>query len=282
MFCKFCGKEIADDSTFCPNCGNSVSNVSPAVLPSSPSVEEEKGDGMNCTNCGKELQKGEHFCGNCGMKVDKKVGLKIPKKVVVTGLVSLAAMIALITVFVLVIRPKIAFSKLPEVQNIEYEINRAFNNLIYFMGETDTKYQISNFKINDVEGENYDQTFSGEFYNGNMRICGQAKNGHVIQLQTILLLSKDNNYLSDDQRKCLVIMSTFGMEIFFPETYTEYEQHLVGIEEVKDTGYDIAYRRIDDNIESTVWGGAIDNTMLVCGTIRFLPEYESGFFEEDE
>ena len=48
--CPHCGKQIAQDSKFCSNCGQALANA-------------EK-----CLNCGHIWNKGEAFCPNCGNK----------------------------------------------------------------------------------------------------------------------------------------------------------------------------------------------------------------------
>ena len=49
MYCKHCGKEIADDSIFCPICGT-------------------KQKDCYCRNCGKEIPSESSFCPFCGTK----------------------------------------------------------------------------------------------------------------------------------------------------------------------------------------------------------------------
>lgn len=54
MKCQYCGSEIPDNSSFCPNCGQKA--VSPENGP------EKK----FCDNCGAPLEPGRAFCPNCG------------------------------------------------------------------------------------------------------------------------------------------------------------------------------------------------------------------------
>ena len=58
MICKKCGKEIADDVEFCPECGAKK----PAGVPV-----------YKCDNCGWEPEKGvtpPQFCPECGDRFD--------------------------------------------------------------------------------------------------------------------------------------------------------------------------------------------------------------------
>ena len=54
MKCQYCGSEIPDNSSFCPNCGQKA--VSPENGP------EKK----FCDSCGAPLEPGRAFCPNCG------------------------------------------------------------------------------------------------------------------------------------------------------------------------------------------------------------------------
>ena len=54
MKCRNCGKEIPDDSAFCPECGK-------------PVKEEQKA--ATCPQCGAPLKPGAAFCSNCGKRV---------------------------------------------------------------------------------------------------------------------------------------------------------------------------------------------------------------------
>lgn len=51
MFCSKCGKQIPDDSVFCPECGQSLSQAapspSPGATPSAPAPSVEVSPGLN-------------------------------------------------------------------------------------------------------------------------------------------------------------------------------------------------------------------------------------------
>lgn len=68
MYCKFCGKQIAEDSVFCPYCGKSTK------------FKEQ----LICPKCGKTLKEDSLFCCYCGSSIptqhkSKELILKIPK-----------------------------------------------------------------------------------------------------------------------------------------------------------------------------------------------------------
>jgi predicted amidophosphoribosyltransferase len=49
--CPECGKPLAANTKFCPECGAKVKSST------------------HCTECGAKLQPGAKFCGDCGAKV---------------------------------------------------------------------------------------------------------------------------------------------------------------------------------------------------------------------
>lgn len=52
--CPNCSAQIADDSQFCTECGNPISQ------------------GKVCSHCGASVQDGDSFCQNCGKKIDEQ------------------------------------------------------------------------------------------------------------------------------------------------------------------------------------------------------------------
>lgn len=59
MFCLMCGKEIADNSRFCPYCGEKVE-----LLPQK----------KVCPSCGQEMESDMLYCNQCGTKLDAGAG----------------------------------------------------------------------------------------------------------------------------------------------------------------------------------------------------------------
>ena len=60
MRCQFCGKEIPDDSVFCPECGN--------VLNRGQEPDQSREVQLFCENCGARIQPGDTFCASCGQR----------------------------------------------------------------------------------------------------------------------------------------------------------------------------------------------------------------------
>ena len=63
MRCSECGREIPDDSLFCPECGKQQ------TIGQKPQKEKMK----RCTNCGCKIPEDSAFCPECGKRVEKEV-----------------------------------------------------------------------------------------------------------------------------------------------------------------------------------------------------------------
>ena len=61
MYCNKCGKEIADNSGFCTNCGAKIESVR------QPTVQKKTV--MKCSKCGKVVENKMKFCTYCGGEV---------------------------------------------------------------------------------------------------------------------------------------------------------------------------------------------------------------------
>jgi membrane protease subunit (stomatin/prohibitin family) len=66
MFCSACGKQVADQATFCPGCGAPVSQ--PAAGQAAPAQAARK----FCPNCGTALDPLAAVCVKCGSGVPHK------------------------------------------------------------------------------------------------------------------------------------------------------------------------------------------------------------------
>ena len=67
MRCQFCGKEIPDDSAFCPECGN---------VQNREQEPDQSGEmQLFCENCGARIQPGDTFCTVCGRRT-KNTGFR--------------------------------------------------------------------------------------------------------------------------------------------------------------------------------------------------------------
>lgn len=67
MFCQNCGKEMPDDSMFCPECGTKVEQQ-PVAQPVSQPQSIEEGATKSCENCGCQIPVDSRFCPECRTK----------------------------------------------------------------------------------------------------------------------------------------------------------------------------------------------------------------------
>lgn len=66
-FCSECGKELANGTKFCPNCGHQVNGTT--VTEQSQRKQTFDGEIRKCPNCGAVLNAFELACPTCGMEI---------------------------------------------------------------------------------------------------------------------------------------------------------------------------------------------------------------------
>lgn len=250
---------------------------------------------MNCNHCGKELADDAMFCGKCGHRIEKLGNVELvedgndsnaSKKIkavqiaVVIALLVIACIVIFFVIYKKNIKPKMELKKLPELSTVEFQLNDALNSLF----GTESGHEMSNFEIKDVEGENYDKSFSCEALNGDAMICGQVKDGHVIQIQTIIMVDTEGHDISEETVAAFMGISIFPLAIYDDSVneLEDYNRVRNEMEEIEDYGnYGYAGRYVNGDIETCIGGGGTGNTLIVAGNIRFLPEFGEGFFSED-
>lgn len=72
MFCKYCGKEIAEDAKFCSICGKPISE--PVLTEEALPIQmKESADGKRrCPHCNTRVPKGALICWRCGKSLNKE------------------------------------------------------------------------------------------------------------------------------------------------------------------------------------------------------------------
>jgi len=65
MYCSHCGKELPENSKFCPNCGAPAETEAPKV----------------CPECGEETIEGAAFCAKCGRRLSELPPINLNKNV---------------------------------------------------------------------------------------------------------------------------------------------------------------------------------------------------------
>lgn len=90
MYCKKCGKEIADDSKFCQYCGTSFENEEKAKTePNQARKSVYDGVIHKCPNCGQVLDSFTAICPACGYEIQKEYGEKNAIDIFTENLISM-------------------------------------------------------------------------------------------------------------------------------------------------------------------------------------------------
>lgn len=68
MYCKHCGKKVADNAKFCDGCGEKIDSYSEQEHTTAKSPK------YGCSECGAPIEPGQRQCGACGALIDGKSG----------------------------------------------------------------------------------------------------------------------------------------------------------------------------------------------------------------
>ena len=107
MFCRKCGKEIPDDSEYCPKCGAKMIAEALEERKIEQSKLEESGL-LVCAVCGKPIPKGNMFCPSCGTDIpsveivsgNTAAPKKRSNKGTIIGIVAAAAVAVFAAIFI--------------------------------------------------------------------------------------------------------------------------------------------------------------------------------------
>ena len=172
---------------------------------------------------------------------------------------------------------------LPKLEHMESELNDALAAL--FEG-TDVVGRVQSFEITDQNESTHDKSFYCDALNASLMVTGLAKDGKVIQIQTILLIDKDKfDFYDDDERAAWVVTALFPASIFDPniETLADYRDIILGLEEVDDSEFNgDSMRYVSGDIEYAMISGFADSMAIISFNIRYLPAFPGGYFDDTE
>lgn len=107
MFCRKCGREIPDDSEFCPKCGEKM--ITEVLEEQKIEQAKPKDSGLQvCSKCGKPIPKGNMFCPSCGTDIpsveivseNAATPKNRSKKGTIIGIVAAAAVAVFAAIFI--------------------------------------------------------------------------------------------------------------------------------------------------------------------------------------
>lgn len=176
--------------------------------------------------------------------------------------------------------------KLPKLSEIKEKLTDA---LVETLGGIKESYSgIKDFKIENVAGENHDQTFScsmlpSEDGNTRFRVMGSVKEGKIIEMQSLFF--GEAAQVDDDVKVGLITLTAFPLGIYQEElkTASEVWGFVRGMDEVENAGGTADnLRLVCDDMEYTYMiGTANEKFVLLTFTIRYLPAFNNvGFLEE--
>ncbi|MBQ8249019.1 MAG: zinc ribbon domain-containing protein [Clostridia bacterium] len=273
-YCIKCGKELKESDMFCIACGTKQeTSVPPAAPFTSPSPQTETltyPGTMGTTP--PTYPKAPHY--PVKTKRSKKPLIFIIGAIAVIG-------IAAVLLIMFLNRPK----GLMDLDEVEEKLNEAYIQV--WDGYEDDYEGVKNFKIEDVDDENYDQAFSCDIVRAEDSIMGliaigHAKDGKLIELHVMCMAFEDDfDKLSDYEKIAYEVIVDFPVTIF--EEDIKIFSDLMTFHDEMDTVDDYGgYKKktVIGDIEYTYSGGVGYGLALSEFNIRYLPEFEEGYFEE--
>lgn len=295
-FCTKCGAKLADDDLFCGECGTKQENIELTKPPSATeTVDAKEETPVHTAESGSEVvvdnnessneSKAEPPIVHNTLKERPSPTAKKGKKMLwVIGGIVVVAIAAVLAIFLLN-----SNSALGKVDEIEQQLNEAFVKAwegydIGFEGVTE-------FEIQNVNEDTHDQTFScfvmpSEDGVTGLRVMGLAKDGKVVQIQSVYVGTEDSfNMLSQDEQLAIMALPAFPVSIYKEDIGTLNEfAHFIGDMDVVNDGTSGPdnMRTVEGDIEYSYMGGTGNGVVMSTLTIRYLPAFPNGFFEDDD
>lgn len=163
MFCKKCGTQLADDSTFCSKCGEKVAaeettTVTGADYGVMPGIESEGTTEAPVNNEGTDVVAEPEFVAQ------PQAPKKNFKKLIIIGAAALTALIAIIVAIVIIVSSVGKANLHKQLKNKEWQRVESSEGVYYYLeldfGENDIEYIFDSTYLTDTIAE-YDYKVVG-------------------------------------------------------------------------------------------------------------------------
>lgn len=171
-------------------------------------------------------------------------------------------------------------------EDLEEKLNNAYEDIWDFIGQDHNKKL--EIEIENVNESTHDQTFECDVLRfGNDDITGYTcigliNKGKVIQIQSILIAYEDSfNSLSTEEQEAIISFTLLPIRIFKNDidTLSELFDFLTNMKQV-ESEQGKKFIIVSDNIEYTFSLGMGNGIVIGLFTIRYLPAFSCGFYEE--
>ncbi len=180
-----------------------------------------------------------------------------------------------------------SFSALPDIDGLEAELENAYRNIY----ARKTWEGIQGFEIKEVHEDNYNQSFSGTVTSDDgeiirMEIMGLAKNGKVIQLQSAVICKTEGvANLSEKEFDDFLASGAFHLTLYRDDVNSVDNinmilNDMVNISSKNDKIQKL--QKVQEDLEYSYMIGIGNDMTILSFTVRYLPAFETGFFEEED
>lgn len=277
-YCIMCGNKLAEEDLFCGNCG-AKQEVSESY---EATYEEPKEEKSTDDRPEPEIENSVLESEVTPRNTDKSKRNKKAFRIAIGGVIIVGLIVGL-AIFFLGNR-----GGLLSVDEIEQELSETYAKL---WDGSDYEYDgITEFEVKSVDEDTHDEIFSCNVDPGidNFMVLGLIKNGQIIQLQSIFLADRESmNQLEKDMQDSILAVAAFPVGIFNEDIDTpqNLREFLNEMEDINDATSSVPINKImvDGDVEYTYMGGIGESDIVMsCLTIRYLPAFPTGFYEEED